>query len=158
VKPAQILIVDDEPLIRQSLAGVLEDEGYQTHSVSTGEECCAEIARAPYDLILLDVWLPGMDGLETLSRLQEIAFASRPVVVIISGHGTIETAVKATKLGAFDFLEKPLTIEKVMVVVKNALQQRKLELEVERLKEDGRRELEIIGESVPMKALRQQLA
>ncbi len=83
---------------------------------------------------------------------------NRPVVVIISGHGTIETAVKATKLGAFDFLEKPLTIEKVMVVVKNALQQRKLELEVERLKEEGRRELQIIGESVPMKALRQQLA
>ena len=137
---------------------MLEDEGYQTHAVSTGEECCAEIARAAYDLILLDVWLPGMDGLETLSRLQEIAFANRPVVVIISGHGTIETAVKATKLGAFDFLEKPLTIEKVMVVVKNALQQRKLELEVERLKEEGRRELEIIGESVPMKALRQQLA
>ena len=79
-------------------------------------------------------------------------------MVIISGHGTIETAVKATKLGAFDFLEKPLTIEKVTVVVKNALQQRKLELEVERLKEDGRRELQIIGESVPMKALRQQLA
>ena len=117
-----------------------------------------EIARAAYDLVLLDVWLPGMDGLETLSRLQEIPFASRPMAVIISGHGTIETAVKATKLGAFDFLEKPLTIDKVMVVVKNALQQRKLELEVERLKEEGRRELDIIGESVPMKALRQQLA
>ena len=158
MKPARILIVDDEPLIRQSLAGVLEDEGYQTHAVATGEECCEEIARAAYDLILLDVWLPGMDGLETLARLQEIPFASRPMVVIISGHGTIETAVKATKLGAFDFLEKPLTIEKVMVVVKNALQQRKLELEVERLKEEGRARARIIGESVPMKALRQQLA
>ena len=129
VKPARILIVDDEPVIRQSLAGVLEDEGYQTHAVATGEECCEEMARAAYDLVLLDVWLPGMDGLETLARLQEIPFANRPMVVIISGHGTIETAVKATKLGAFDFLEKPLTIEKVMVVVKNALQQRKLELE-----------------------------
>ncbi len=158
VKPARILIVDDEPLIRQSLAGVLEDEGYHTHAIATGEECFAEITRSPYDLVLLDVWLPGMDGLETLARLQEIAFTNRPVVVIISGHGTIETAVKATKLGAFDFLEKPLTIEKVTVVVKNALQQRKLELEVERLKEEGRRELQIIGESVPMKALRQQLA
>ncbi len=156
--PARILIVDDEPLIRQSLAGVLEDEGYQTHAIATGEECFPEISRNGYDLILLDVWLPGMDGLETLARLQEIPFGSRPVVVIISGHGTIETAVKATKLGAFDFLEKPLTIEKVTVVVKNALQQRKLELEVERLKEEGRRELQIIGESVPMKALRQQLA
>ena len=158
MKPARILIVDDGPLIRQSLAGVLEDEGYQTYTVATGEECFTEITRSPYDLVLLDVWLPGMDGLETLARLQEISFVNRPVVVIISGHGTIETAVRATKLGAFDFLEKPLTIEKVTVVVKNALQQRKLELEVERLKDEGRRELQIIGESVPMKALRQQLA
>ena len=74
----------------------------------------------PYDVVLLDVWLPGMDGLETLARIQEIPFRDRPEVVMISGHGTIETAVKATKLGAFDFLEKPLTIEKVTVVVKNA--------------------------------------
>ncbi|HLK19569.1 MAG TPA: sigma-54 dependent transcriptional regulator [Bryobacteraceae bacterium] len=157
MKIGRILIVDDEPGIRQSLAGVLEDEAYQTHAVATGEECLEEIARSSYDLVLLDVWLPGMDGLETLSRLQEIPFASRPVVVIISGHGTIETAVKATKLGAFDFLEKPLTIEKVSVVVKNALQQRKLELELERFKEDDRSKLQIIGDSVPMKALRQQL-
>jgi two-component system nitrogen regulation response regulator NtrX len=157
MKIARILIVDDEPLIRQSLAGVLDDEGYQTHSVATGEECCEELGHAAYDLVLLDVWLPGMDGLETLARVQEIPFDNRPMVVIISGHGTIETAVKATKLGAFDFLEKPLTIDKVMVVVKNALQQRKLELELERFKQDGRSRLQIIGESVPMKALRQQL-
>jgi two-component system, NtrC family, nitrogen regulation response regulator NtrX len=157
MKIARILIVDDEPLIRQSLAGVLDDEGYHTNAVATGEECCEELGQAMYDLVLLDVWLPGMDGLETLGRVQEIPFANRPMVVIISGHGTIETAVKATKLGAFDFLEKPLTIEKVTVVVKNALQQRKLELELERFKEDGRSRLRIIGESVPMKALRQQL-
>ena len=158
MKTARVLIVDDEPLIRQSLAGVLEDEGYQTNSVATGEDCCEELRREAYDLVLLDVWLPGMDGLETLSRVQEIPFADRPTVVIISGHGTIETAVKATKLGAFDFIEKPLTIEKVSVVIKNALQQRRLELELERLKEDGRQKLQIIGESVSMKALRQQLA
>ena len=96
MKPARILIVDDEPLIRQSLAGVLEDEGYQTDAVATGEECLAELTRNAYDLVLLDVWLPGMDGLETLARLENIAFADRPVVVIVSGHGTIETAVKAT--------------------------------------------------------------
>ena len=158
MNPARILIVDDEPLIRQSLAGVLEDEGYQTHSVGSGEECCEELNRALYELVLLDVWLPGMDGLETLARIQELPFASRPMVVIVSGHGTIETAVKATKLGAFDFLEKPLTIEKVSVVVKNALQQHRMQLELERFKEDGRLRLQIIGESVPMKALRQQLA
>jgi two-component system, NtrC family, nitrogen regulation response regulator NtrX len=158
VKIARILIVDDEPGIRQSLAGVLDDEGYHTHAVASGEECLDELTRSSFDLVLLDVWLPGMDGLETLTRLQEIPFASRPMVVIISGHGTIETAVKATKLGAFDFLEKPLTIEKVSVVVKNALQQRKLELELDRFKEDGKSRLQIIGDSVPMKALRQQLA
>ena len=158
MNPARILIVDDEPLIRQSLAGVLEDEGYQTHNVGSGEECCEELNRALYELVLLDVWLPGMDGLETLARIQELPFASRPMVVIVSGHGTIETAVKATKLGAFDFLEKPLTIEKVSVVVKNALQQHRMQLELERFKEDGRLRLQIIGESVPMKALRQQLA
>ena len=158
MKPARILIVDDEPLIRQSLAGVLEDEGYETHSVATGEECWEELNHASYELVLLDVWLPGIDGLETLSRIQELPFASRPVVVIISGHGTIETAVKATKLGAFDFIEKPLTIEKTSLAVKNALQQHRLQLELERYKEDGRLKLQIIGESVPMKALRQQLA
>jgi len=157
LKAARILIVDDEPLIRQSLSGVLEDEGYQTHAVGSGEECCEELRHTAYDLVLLDVWLPGMDGLETLARLQEIPFADRPAVIIISGHGTIETAVKATKLGAFDFIEKPLTIEKVSVVAKNALQQHRLELELERLKGDGRQRLQIIGDSVSMKALRQQL-
>ncbi|MDQ6759070.1 MAG: sigma-54 dependent transcriptional regulator [Acidobacteriota bacterium] len=158
MKHSRILIVDDEPLIRQSLSGVLEDEGYQVHSVESGESCLEELGRNSYDLVLLDVWLPGMDGLETLSRIQEIPFADRPVVVIISGHGTIETAVRATKLGAFDFLEKPLTIEKVMVVVKNGLQQRRLEAEVQRLKGDGKGRYTIIGDSVPMRALRQQLA
>jgi two-component system nitrogen regulation response regulator NtrX len=157
MKPTQILIVDDEPLIRQSLSGVLEDEGYQTQCVESGEECLELLRRASVDLVLLDVWLPGMDGLETLSRIQEIPFEDRPTAVIISGHGTIETAVRATKLGAFDFLEKPLTIEKVTVVIKNALQQRKLEMEVRRFKEDGRSRHKIIGDSIPMKALRQQL-
>ncbi len=158
MKHPRILIVDDEPLIRQSLSGVLEDEGYLANSVASGESCLEELRRNTYDLLLLDVWLPGMDGLETLSRIQEIPFAERPVVVIISGHATIETAVRATKLGAFDFLEKPLTIDKVTVVVKNGLQQRRLELEVQRLKEDGRGRYTIIGDSVPMKAVRQQLA
>src|SRR5437660_11119885 len=158
MKNTRVLIVDDEPLIRQSLTGVLEDEGYHPTAVESGEECCRELQRASYDLVLLDVWLPGMDGLETLSRIQEIPFELRPTVVIVSGHGTIETAVKATKLGAFDFLEKPLTIEKVTVVLKNALQQRKLELELQRFKENGKGRYNIVGESVPMKALRQQLA
>ncbi len=157
MKPTQILIVDDEPLIRQSLSGVLEDEGYQTLAVESGEACLELLQKTNVDLVLLDVWLTGMDGLETLARIQEIPFEVRPTAVIISGHGTIETAVRATKLGAFDFIEKPLTIEKVSVVVKNALQQRRLEMELRRFKEDGRSRHKIIGDSVPMKAVRQQL-
>jgi two-component system, NtrC family, nitrogen regulation response regulator NtrX len=157
VKTTRVLIVDDEPGIRESLTGVLEDEGYSCHSVEGGEKCLEELARTSYQVVLLDVWLDGMDGLETLARIQEIPFADRPEVVIVSGHGTIETAVKATKLGAFDFLEKPLTIEKVTVVLHNAVQQRRLELELSRLKESGDAKLRIIGDSVPMKALRQQL-
>ena len=158
MKHPRILIVDDEPLIRQSLAGVLEDEGYQAQAVESGEACLEELARAGSDLVLLDVWLPGMDGLETLARIQEIPFADRPVVVIVSGYATIETAVRATKLGAFDFLEKPLSLPKVTVVVKNALDHRRLALENMRLKQDDDSKYRIIGESVPMKALRQQLA
>jgi len=157
VKQTRILIVDDEPGIRQTLSAILEDEGFQTRAVATGEQCLEELSGLLYDVVLLDVWLPGMDGLETLARIQEIPIAQRPPVIMISGHGNIETAVKATKLGAFDFLEKPLTLAKVDVVVKNALQQRKLEVELHRLKENGPAKPRIIGESVPMKALRQQL-
>ena len=158
MKNTRILVVDDEPGIRASLRGVLEDEGYSCQAVETGEQCLEELARQNYEAVLLDVWLPGMDGMETLARIQEIPLADRPPIIIISGHGTIETAVKATKLGAFDFLEKPLTIEKVTVVLNNAIQQRRLELEVSRLKEQDSTRADIIGESVPMKALRQQLS
>src|ERR1700751_4768236 len=154
VRP-KILIVDDEATIRQSLRGVLSDEGYDCTAVENGEDCLAELARESHEAVLLDIWLPGIDGLTVLSRIQEMP-ASRPSVIMISGHGNIETAVKATKLGAFDFLEKPLTIEKVAVVVKNALQQRRTDLELQRLRDDTA-EPEIIGKSVPMKALRQQL-
>jgi len=158
VRNTRVLIVDDEPGIRESLTGVLQDEGFQCAAVESGERCLEELARQSYDVVLLDVWLTGMDGLETLARIQEIPLTERPEVVIISGHGTIETAVRATKLGAFDFLEKPLTIEKVTVVINNAVQQRRLELELHRLRATGDAKLRIIGESVPMKALRQQLA
>jgi two-component system nitrogen regulation response regulator NtrX len=150
--------VDDDPGIRHSLTAVLGDEGYEAEAVETGEECIDELKRSSYEVVLLDVWLPGIDGMETLSRIQEIPFEDRPVVLMISGHGNIETAVKATKLGAFDFLEKPLTIQKVSVAVKNAVQQHKLELELHRLKDSGEDQPRIIGESVPMRALRQQLA
>ena len=94
MKPVRILVVDDEPGIRQSLCGVLEDEGYRASAVESGEACLDELAHESFDLVLLDVWLPGIDGLETLARIQEIPFADRPLVVMISGHGTIETAVE----------------------------------------------------------------
>jgi len=152
-----ILIVDDEPGIRQSLGGVLEDEGYEVETVPSGEACMDALARRSYTVILLDVWLTGLDGLDTLSRIQEIPFEDRPVVVMISGHASIDTAVRATKLGAFDFLEKPLTIQKISVVVKNAIANRRLELENTRLRGDEDSKYKIIGESVPMRALRQQM-
>jgi two-component system nitrogen regulation response regulator NtrX len=152
----RVLIVDDEATIRQSLRGVLGDENYQCTAVEDGEACLAELARESYEAVLLDIWLTDMDGLATLSRIQDLPAGSRPAVIMISGHGNIETAVKATKLGAFDFIEKPLTIEKVSVVLKNAVQQRRMDLELQRLREDAGLP-EIIGESVPMKALRQQL-
>jgi two-component system, NtrC family, nitrogen regulation response regulator NtrX len=157
MKPRRILVVDDEPGIRQSLSGVLEDEGYFVATSEDGETCLEALPGGDFELVLLDIWLPGIDGMEVLSRIQEIPVPDRPVVVVISGHGSIEAAVKATKLGAFDFLEKPLSIEKVAVVTKNALAHRNLVIENSRLKADTDSRYRIIGDSVPMKALRQQL-
>jgi two-component system nitrogen regulation response regulator NtrX len=157
MKQRRILVVDDEPGIRQSLSGILEDDGYAVEAVESGEACLAALPGAGFELVLLDIWLPGIDGMEVLARIQEIPFGERPVVVVISGHGSIEAAVKATKLGAFDFLEKPLSIQKVTVVVKNGLEHRGLSIENSRLKGDSGARWRIIGESVPMKALRQQL-
>jgi len=152
----KILIVDDEVNIRQSLRGVLSDDNYNCTTVESGEACLETLAKDSFEAVLLDIWLPGMDGLATLSRIQEMPADTRPAVIMISGHGNIETAVKATKLGAFDFVEKPLTIEKVSVVLKNAVQQRRTDLELQRLREDTEWP-EIIGQSVAVKALRQQL-
>ena len=153
----RVLVVDDEPGIRESLSGVLEDEGFTVETAADGASCLERLATAVFDVVLLDVWLPDLDGLEVLNRIEASAEPERPLVVMISGHGSIETAVRATKLGAFDFLEKPLTIDKVSVVVKNAAAHRRTTLELRDLKEAGRSRFHIIGESVPIKALRQQL-
>jgi two-component system nitrogen regulation response regulator NtrX len=158
MKQTRILVVDDEPGIRQSLCGVLTDEGFSANAVESGERCLEELRVHSYELVLLDIWLPGIDGLETLAHIEEIPPDIRPAVIVISGHGNVETAVKATKLGAFDFLEKPLTIQKVVVVVKNALQQRRLQSQIRNLRDVAGRLHDIIGDSVPMKALRQQLS
>ena len=119
-----LLLVDDEHGIRQSLSGILQDEGYRILAVATGEECLQALEAERFQVVLLDVWLGSLDGLEVLRQIQETH--PEAVVVMISGHGTVETAVKATKLGAFDFLEKPLSIEKTLVVVKNALEHQAL--------------------------------
>ena len=158
MRPAHILIVDDEPGIRQSLRGVLEDEAYQVSTAESGEAALSLLHEHTYDLTFLDIWLPGLDGMETLARIQEIPLPERPHVIMVSGHGSIESAVRATKLGAFDFLEKPLSIEKLLIVAKNALEQRRLLLENGRLKTDVDAKYRIIGESVPMKAVRKQLS
>ena len=151
-----ILIVDDEPGIRQSLTGVLQDEGYRAEAVASGEQCLEFLAKKKCDVVLLDIWLPAMDGLQTLEKIQ--ALEDPPLVIMISGHGTIETAVRATKLGAFDFIEKPLSIDKTLLTLHHAFEQIELRAQNRVLREElaGRRR--IVGDSVPMKALRQQLA
>src|SRR5690348_4206689 len=154
--PQSILIVDDETGIRDSLSSILTEEGYTVESVSSGEECLALLAKQQIDLILLDVWLPKMDGIETLERMRRDGHF--PMVVMISGHGNIETAVRATKLGAFDFVEKPLSLEKTTQSVKRALEFLRLESENRRLREELGQRYRVLGDSVPMKALRQQIA
>src|SRR5947209_8313322 len=153
--PQSLLVVDDEEGIRQTLRGVLEDEGFEVETAQSGEECLRLCDRQTYDCILLDVWLPGIDGLKTLERLR----ASYPTaaVVMISGHGNIETAVRATKLGAFDFIEKPLSLDKTLLVIKNALRQRQLERDNAALRDALARDYVMVGDSVPMRALRQQI-
>lgn len=157
MKKVRVLIVDDEAGIRKSLSGVLEDEGYEVSAEPSGETALDRLQRDQFDIVMLDVWLPGMDGMETLTRIQQLPGTPRPTVIMISGHGNIETAVRATKLGALDFIEKPLSIQKVTVVLKNALEQRRMAQELEALREPSSAP-RIIGDSVPMRALRQQLA
>jgi two-component system nitrogen regulation response regulator NtrX len=151
-----ILIVDDERGIRETLSAVLRDEGFHADAVESGEECLKAIARRAYGCVLLDVWLPGISGLETLQQMRDAN--SDVAVVIISGHGNIETAVRATKLGAFDFIEKPLSIEKTVLTIRNALRQRQLERANAEMSAELKEEYEMVGESVAMRALRKQIA
>ena len=153
---ASCLIVDDEAGVRSALSGVLADEGYLVEAVDSGEACVGRVTRNIYDVIILDVWLPGMDGLKTLGRLRERGVDSQ--VVIISGHGSIESAVRAIKMGAFDFVEKPLSLDKTVLVVRNALRQRRLEAENRALRADVDRRLTLVGESKAICKLREQIA
>lgn len=152
-----ILIVDDERGIRETLRGVLEDEGFDVTAVATGEACLDIVKKQHFACILLDIWLgKGIDGLETLKRLGEDG--NDAAVVMISGHGNIETAVKSTKLGAFDFIEKPLSLEHTVVTVKNAVRQRELQRVNEQLQSELADEYVMVGDSVAMRALRKQIA
>ena len=148
-----ILVVDDEPGVRSSLSGVLRDEGFDVETAASGEECLDRAARTAFDVIVLDVWLPGVDGLVTLQRLARAASVDAQVVMI-SGHGNIESAVRAIKMGAFDFVEKPLSLEKTVLVVRNALRQRDLEVENRALRARVDRQYVMVGESFAMRQLR----
>ena len=150
-----ILIVDDEKSIRDSLTGILQDEGLSPISVESGEAAIAKVSEEKPDLILLDIWMPGMDGMETLTRIRDIY--PDQLVVIMSGHGTIETAVKATKLGAYDFIEKPLSLEKVLLCIQNAVKVGQLVAENRELKAQISKEHEMIGSSKPIKELKEQI-
>ena len=151
-----ILIVDDEPSILQSLSGLLTDEGFEVITANNGYEALKIIDAETPDLVLLDIWMPGIDGIETLKEIKKTS-ASLPVV-IITGHGNVETAVKATKLGAFDLIEKPLNIDKVIVAINNALNFRRLEEENRYLRRKTIEKHSISGSSKPVQALNMQIA
>ncbi len=155
MKNYSVLVVDDEPGIRESLASVLQDEGYRVDAVETGEACLEKLGKKRFDLVLLDIWLPGIDGVRTLEKIQ--ATERPPLIIMISGHGTIDAAVRSTKLGAFDFLEKPLSIDKTLLTLRHAVEQLKLTAQNRLLRDQLEGQQRIIGDSVPMKALRQQL-
>ncbi len=150
---ASILIVDDEEAIRTSLRSILEDEGYEVAVATNGQEALKAYLSDPPDLMILDIWMPEMDGLETLRRVKELV-PTAPVMMM-SGHGSIETAVKAIKLGAYDYIEKPLSLENVTLRVKHALDQYRLEQENRSLKTKVERKFELVGQSPAMQQLRQ---
>ncbi|MBU4185700.1 MAG: sigma-54 dependent transcriptional regulator [Proteobacteria bacterium] len=151
-----ILIVDDEPSILQSLSGLLADEGFEIKTASNGYEGLKIVEEEAPDLVLLDIWMPGIDGIETLKEIKK-NYPTIPVI-IITGHGTIETAVKATKLGAYDLIEKPLSIDKVIVTINNALNFRRLEEEIRYLRKKTIEKHSITGNSPSTELLKKQIA
>jgi two-component system nitrogen regulation response regulator NtrX len=155
VVSSSILVVDDEAGVRASLAGVLRDEGYTVEAVESGEVALERVGGRSFDVILLDVWLPGMDGIATLEQLRDRRVDAE--VIMISGHASVEAAVRATKLGAFDFIEKPLALEKTVLAVRNAIRQRQLEVENQALRAQVDRRLTFIGESPVIVRLQQQI-
>ena len=155
-RKAKILVVDDEENIRKSLKMILEYENYNFIEASNGEEALDILEETVgLDLVLLDVKLPGKDGLEVLEELKKKSYS--PEVIMISGHGTIKTAVEATKLGAFDFLEKPLHRERVLLCIRNALNKNKLLRECQDLRTKAEKRYELVGNHPSMKKLWKEL-
>ncbi|MCJ7483599.1 MAG: sigma-54 dependent transcriptional regulator [Thermodesulfovibrionales bacterium] len=150
-----VFIVDDEEGIRESLSGIFEDEGYTVLTAGTAEEAFDMLKEQTPDLMFLDVWLPGIDGIQALTKIRE-RNPELPIVMI-SGHGNIELAVNATRIGAYDFLEKPLSLERVLLVASRALERRTLELENRALKQDLTEKWRLIGNSPKMKQLGEQI-
>ena len=151
----KILVVDDEKDIREALDGVLGDEGYAVVQAESGEEALKVVSENPPDLVLLDIWMPGIDGVETLKEIK--AVSPHIPVIMISGHGNIETAVKTTKLGAYDFIEKPLSLEKVVITVEHALMQKRLMEENLALRDKAIGDHLIIGESAVIMKLKEDI-
>jgi len=148
--------VDDEEGVRSSLTGILRDEGYVVDSADSGERCLDLIGKSDYQAVFLDVWMPGKDGMEILTEV--VGRPGAPAVVMISGHGTIETAVRAAKMGAYDFIEKPLSLEKVTLTLRNALRQRRLEEKNRLLKEELSQDETLVGDSPPIRKLREEIS
>jgi two-component system nitrogen regulation response regulator NtrX len=152
----RILVVDDEPSIQGALRGVLEDEGYRVTVAGSGHDAVVRVGDDQPDLIILDIWMPGLDGLDALAEIKRAQ--PEAVVIMISGHGTIETAVKATKLGAYDFIEKPLSLEKVLLTAERALEHSRLERENRELRARLEQGHEVVGDSPAVHELRRQIA
>ena len=153
--PASVLIVDDEERLRSVLASALRGAGWRVDAVASGEDCLGSVARRSYDAILLDVRLPGLDGLATLEAMREQGVGSH--VVVMSGHGNIESAVRAIKMGAFDFIEKPFPLDKAVLVTRNALRQRRLEAENRELRAHVDRRSALVGDGPAITQLRRQI-
>jgi two-component system nitrogen regulation response regulator NtrX len=155
--PSTIFVVDDEKNIRRTVRMVLEGEGFAVEEASSGEEALARLPELAADVMLLDVQLPGISGLDTIERIAKLKLESQPTILIISGHATLADAVRATKAGAYDLIEKPLDRERLMVALRNALERRAMAREVAGLRAAAEERFEMIGKSAPMTALFAQI-
>src|SRR2546428_4752605 len=153
--PYRVLVVDDETAIREAIRMTLEYEGYRVEEARSGQEGIDKATKTPYDAILLDIKMPVLDGIEVLDNLKEQKIGAP--VIMVSGHGDISTAVGCTKRGAFDFLEKPLNRDKLLLTVRNAVRQQRLEEEVDELRERAERDYQLVGNSPGMLELRAQI-